>query len=148
MLSYAVLVFIVAPLALFMYMEVHRVAANHEKVPEQHFHHDENHDALSLLTDQEEGEAGETDGVSLVTNGTAVENGAAETGNTTDMGDATDLSNATLGNDETEAKQSNATVDTETGASNQTVTDTEQKAPEEDKEDSKSRRRVLQKSKR
>jgi len=134
MLSYAVLVFIVAPLALFMYMEVHRVAASHgsahEKVPEHHFHHD----VLSLLTDEED----EKDAAALA-NDTVVES-AVDAGNVTDTGDEVNM-NSTLVKEAVEVKdaiESNATDIIDANLSNQTETDAEQpvvEAAQEEKAD-------------
>jgi len=136
MLSYAVLVFIVAPLTLFAYMEVHRVATSHghaanEKV-EHHFHHD----VLSLLTDGEEEQE-----TNAVVNETAIhENAAIETGNATgtdtDAGDATSK-NSTLENQGKDAVISNSTL-VETDLSNKTdVSDTDKKSADNGEKENK-----------
>jgi hypothetical protein len=138
MLSYAVLVFIVAPLTLFAYMEVHRVATSHghaanEKV-EHHFHHD----VLSLLTDGEEEEEHETN---AVVNETVIdENAAIETGNATDTdtdaGDATSK-NSTLENQGKDAVLNNSTL-VETDLSNKTdVSDTDKKSADNGEKENK-----------
>lgn len=126
MLSYVVLVFLVAPLSLFLWMEVHRVASSHgqhnnEKVPEDHFHHD----VLSLLTDEEEEQ--QTDALAK-TNETVIEN-AVVVANTTDIGDsisknASQIDGLTETND---AGVSNGT-NVEAAALNQTETDVDDKA--------------------
>lgn len=136
MLSYFVLVFIVLPLALFLYMEVHRVAASHghvvhEKVPEHHFHHD----VLSLLgADNEEDETNAAAAASLANDTAIVVENGVKTGNTTILGGGTSL-NSTL--EEHGASTSNATEKaTDVVAANQTETDVEEDVAETDKEGS------------
>ena len=129
MLFYSVLVFIVLPLALFVYMEVHRAAASRghpdEKVPEQHFHHD----VLSLLTDEEETDA--------AANRTVGSN-EVEAGNVTIFGKVINK-NSTLEDKGVEAKEAlglNGTDSLNADVSNQTNTDTQQaEGPKEDRAD-------------
>lgn len=143
MLSWAVIVFVVAPLTLFVYMEVHRVATSHGhvtngKVPEHHFHHD----VLSLLTDEDEKEPDAVD--ALVESDSAIENVVAG-GNATDIGDVA-IKNSTLVEEANAALASNATNvlnKTDSGAEEAKVESNKQ---QEDADPETKDRRVLRKS--
>ena len=135
MLSYAVLVFIVAPLSLFAYLEVHRVATSHGHVANEKVQHHFHHDVLSLLTD---GEEEETDAVVTVANETATnENAAVDTGNATDTaGDAT-IKNSTLVNEVKDDVVNNSTT-VESDTLNKTaVSNVDEKSADDGKKEDK-----------